>query len=182
MRGTHKPWFSRGPGRLLVLLVASLLLMGVSTAEDCAGGGEVEFEELLFGGPSHRQFPSSYNGPTDLVIRNERQWCQFWELAHGNRTDPPPCDTSLVDFRREAVIATARAGSNGCVTVDLVGLEASEQYGRFLLTALVRDTGPGRGCICSAAFVFRVKAYVVSEPMGLVDFVHEPATLECGER
>lgn len=161
--------------KTIILLMASLLLLGVARPEACSGDA-VAFEEVLFG-----NFRPFYDGPTDLVIRNERQWCEFWKQAHGNRTGPPRCDRSLVDFRHEVVIASALAGSNGCYTIDIIRIEAG-QRGRGALRVFARDTVPGPHCICTLSLVFRVKAVVVSKPVGRVLFIHEPATLQCGER
>ena len=162
--------------KTIVLLMASLLLLGVSTTEECSGGDAVAFEEILVG-----DFRPFHDGPSDLVIRNERQWCEFWGQAHGIRTEPPRCDRSLVDFRHEVVIASAITGPSGCYTIDITHIEAV-QRGRGALRVFTRDTVPGPNCICTLSLVFRVKAVVVSKPVGRVVFIHDPATLECGER
>jgi len=158
--------------KMLILLVSALMLLGVAGAET-SRADDVEFEEILAG-----DFGLSYDGPTDLVIRNERQWCEFWEQAHGVRTEPPPCDLSVVDFRHEAVIASAFAGSNGCISIDITHIEA--RHGRGDLSVFTRDTVPGRSCLCTLSFVFPVHAVVVSKPVGRVSFIHDTATLQCG--
>ena len=165
--------------RMTILLVFSgLLLTGIANSES-PGDTDVAFEEILVG-----DFGVRYDGPTDLVIRNERQWCDFWEKAHAIRTEPPPCDLSLVDFRREAVIATAVAGSNGCVRTDITHIETRRGHRarggrRGGLRVFVRDAFPGRNCLCTLSFVFPVQAVVVSKPVGRVRFMHETATLQC---
>ena len=161
--------FMRG---ILVLLVAVLVLPGAANA-GAPSGDEVAFEEVFSG--SFSIF--SYDGPLDLVIRNKRQWCKFWDHAHGTRTDPPACDLSLVDFRHEVVIASALVGSNGCVGIDITHIEA--RSGRGALRVFTRDTVPGRNCICTQAFVFPVQAVVVSKSVGRVRFIHQAATLHC---
>jgi len=86
-------WRDLALPRIIILLVASLLLLGVPAAQ-ASSDDDVAFEEVLVG-----DFGFFYDGPSDLVIRNQRQWCEFWEQAHGTRADPPSCDLSLVDFR-----------------------------------------------------------------------------------
>ena len=157
--------------KTVIFLVASLLVLGAAKAE-ASDGADVAFEEVLLG-----QFSLFYDGPSDLVIRNEGQWCEFWEQAHGNRSEPPPCDLSLVDFRDEAVIASAIGGSNGCVTINITHIEAG--HGRGSLRVFVRDTVPGPFCICTQSLVFPVHAVVVSKPVGRVRFIHETAELQC---
>ena len=157
--------------RIIILLVASLLLLGVPAAQ-ASSGDNVAFEEVLFG-----DFGFFYDGPSDLVIRNPRQWCEFWNQTHGTQTDPPSCDLSLVDFQYEVVIASAIAGGNGCYRIDITRIEAGP--GRGALRVFARDTVPDRHCICTQSLVFRVQAVVVSKPVGRVRFIHETATLQC---
>ena len=157
--------------RIIIPLVASVLFLGASTVQ-ASGEDEVAFAEVLVG-----DFGLFYDGPSDLVIRNQRQWCEFWEQAHDTRADPPSCDLSLLDFRHEVVIASAIAGGNGCYRIDITGIEA--EPGRGELRVFARDTVPDRHCICTQAMVFRVQAVVVSRPVGRVRFIHETATLQC---
>jgi hypothetical protein len=165
--------------KTIVLISAALLWLGVAGAE-ASGGDDVVFEEIFFG-----DFGHFYDGPTDLVIRNERQWCEFWKQAHGIRVEPPPCDLTLVDFRHEVVIASSIRGSNGCVGIGIANIESGRRHRRGLgrrrggLRVFVRDIVPGRNCICTQSFVFRVRAVVVSKPVGRVSFIHETAITQC---
>lgn len=165
--------------RIIILLAAALLWLGVAGAE-ASGGDDVAFEEIFVG-----DFGLFYDGPTDLVIRNERQWCEFWEQAHGRRAEPPPCDLSLVDFRHEVVIASSMPGSNGCVGIGIANIESGRGHRRGLgrrrggLRVFVRDIVPGRNCLCTQSFVFPVRAVVVSKPVGRVSFIHETAITQC---
>lgn len=171
--------------RTLVLLVVTLLLLGSARSER-SGGGEVSFEEILFG-----DLGGGYGGPTDFVIRNPRQWCDFWRQAHSRLIEPLPCDRSLVDFRRDVVIASAFGGPNGCFGVEITDITAWRRHryqhqrglgrdrGRGRLRVFVRDIVPGTGCICTQSLVFPVRAVVVSKPVGRVRFVHQAETLQC---
>jgi hypothetical protein len=165
--------------KIVILLAAALLWLGVAGAE-ASDRDDVEFEEIFVG-----DFGLFYDGPTDLVIRNERQWCEFWIQAHGRRAEPPPCDLSLVDFRHEVVIASSNRGNNGCVRVGIADIEAGRWHQRGLgsrrggLRVFVRDTFPGRNCLCTQSFVFPVRAVVVSKPVGRVSFIHETVISQC---
>lgn len=161
--------------KTIALLAALLLLLLLGAAEaEASNGDDVAFEEVLLG-----DFGLFYDGPLDLVIRNERQWCEFWMEAHGSRAEPLPCDLSLIDFRHELVIASATVGSNGCFGINIPQIERERRRGRGRLRVFVREIIPGRNCICTQAFVFPVRAVVVSKPVGRVGFIHETAILQC---
>jgi hypothetical protein len=166
---------------LFLLLLAAWSLSGVARAESNART-EVSFDVILDG-----DFGPFYDGPTDLVIRNERQWCRFWDLVHGIRTEPPPCDQSLVDFRREVVVASSRPGVSGCYSTDIERIETERWHRRGIrrkrspLKVFVQDTVPGSGCSCAQSLVFPAQAVVVAKPVGRVRFIHETVTLDCSE-
>ena len=137
--------------------------------------GELGFEVLptgFFG----RGFLDSGLGP-DFVIRNRRQWCEFWRTAHSGlyRSDtglPPPCDKSLVDFRNELVIATL-GGAGTCIAVAVERIE--QKPGSRDVTVFVNDIQyvTANGCGCLQFVNYPVQAVVVAEPIGRVEFVHE---------
>lgn len=121
---------------------------------------------------------SSLTSPEDLVIRDEEQWCAFQERVNSGSSPPPPCDTSLVDFENEVVIATAIGSRpNTCYSVDITRIEAKPS--RRIVEVVVEETAPGTGCGCFLAFVQPTLAVVVDKPIGRVDFVHNVVVDDC---
>jgi hypothetical protein len=159
--------------RIHVLVGLATLAMAGPSASDPACRDNLPFHSIFASNALNLEFPE----PEDLVIRTEKQWCEFWARAHSAGTSPPPCDLGLADFQSEAVVATAIGNrGSGCFGVSISCIETS----RGALRVLIRERVPGPGCICTQSLVSPVHAVVVDKPVGLVDFVHETTALECG--
>jgi hypothetical protein len=151
-----------------------ILSVAGPSASKPACRGDVPFDPILSASASPFEFPE----PEDFVIRTEKQWCEFWARAHSARTNPPPCDLGLADFRYEVIVATAIGSrSNGCFGVAVSCIETSR--GRGALRVFIRERVPGPRCICTLSLVSPVHAVVVDKSVGRVDFVHEISVLQC---
>jgi hypothetical protein len=159
-----------------VALIAGLLLLpgAAGIAESGTNERPLEFRHVLSGSFS----PFFFSGLPDRVIRNQQQWCRFWEAAHATLVDPPACDRSLVDFRREVVITTGVPGPDGCHGIEIDGIEA--RRGRQVVRVYANDIVPGMACICTQSVVYPVLAVAVRRTIGRVRFVHETVVLDCG--
>jgi hypothetical protein len=155
---------------LLLLLIAPWIASAKHPWKDVA----VEFEDL----PLRDQFSLGFYEPQDLVIRNPRQWCRFWQQVHVGVSPVPPCDLSGIDFRREVVIASALGGRpNGCFAAGILSI--TRVRGPRRLQVLVEERVPGRGCLCTQALVWPVAAVAVPKPVGRVEFIHGQSLLRC---
>ena len=160
--------------RIHILVGLTALAMAGPSASDPACRDNLPFHSIFTSNALNLEFPE----PEDLVIRTEKQWCEFWARAHSARTKPPPCDLGVADFRYEAIVATAIGSrSNGCFGVAVSCIETSR--GRGALRVFVRERVPGPRCICTLSLVSPVHAVVVDKPIGRVDFVHEISVLQC---
>lgn len=168
---------------LLLCYGAALALVAVLCPSPALSGDRalerVRFEEVLVGGAS--AFPPP--PPGDRVIRTQNDWRTLWEQVFAFRDPVPPCDVDLVDFRHEVVLASVRdpAGS-GCsnVQVERVRRVARHRRGRVLLVD-VRDSDPGRGCLCTQSFQTPIHAVVVPRPVGRVYFAHSAVDQVCSD-
>ena len=144
-----------------------LMVPVVATRADDA----VEFRVL-----DVQQGTPELSAPADLVIRDERQWCEFVAAT----LSPVPCDEFGIDFGREVVIASAiGARPNGCYSVAIRSITKIRRPRR--LQVIVAELFPGRGCTiaCTQAIVYPVAAVVVSKPVGRVEFLHQQVSRSC---
>ncbi len=160
--------------RIHILVGLTALAMARPSASDPACRDNLPFHSIFTSNALNLEFPE----PEDLVIRTEKQWCEFWARAYSAGTNPPPCDLGVADFQSEAIVAAAIGNrGNGCFGVSISCIESS--LGRGALRVLIRERVPGPGCICTQSLVSPVHAVVVDKPVGRVDFVHETTVLEC---
>ena len=128
----------------------------------------------------NKSLGSGVTDAKDFVIRNENQWCEFWDELYGRIFPQPPCDTSLVDFNKEVVIVTALGDRpNTCYGVSIYCMD-SDNPGESKIRVFVRDVVPGPGCACGQAIVYPVHVVKVEKPVGQVEFLHETSVLDCG--
>lgn len=153
----------------------------ISLPQPTCGVGELGFEIVQlnneFDGASGRNFPLGPPGSRDFVIRTERRWCEWWQIAHSHLETPPPCNLSLVDFSTELVIATTRSGEDTCHGVAVKRIE--QVPGTRDIDVIVSDVNPGAECLCGPAFVWPIQAVIVAEPVGRVTFVHQQTVVSC---
>lgn len=160
--------------RLHTLMALTIFSVAGPSAGDPACRDDVPFDRVL----SASATPFEFQEPGDLVIRTEKQWCEFWARTHGTRAVPLPCDLGVADFRHEVILATAIGSRpNGCFGVAISCIETSR--GRGALRVFIRDREPGSSCICTQALISPVHAVVVDKPVGRVEFVHESSVLQC---
>lgn len=163
---------------ILLALSSSTLIPAAADARP-ACTKRIAFEEIF-----DRGFGAVTLAPGDRVIRSQEDWCAFWDDLHRRFFPAPPCDTGLIDFSEEVVLATIGAMfSSGCWDVEIVRVErlAGPPHDRALLVD-VRETAPGPGCLCTDAFQTPVQAVVVPGTVRRVYFAHHQATLNCERR
>lgn len=112
------------------------------------------------------------------VIEDEQEWCEVWDQIHSRISPAPDCDTTLVDFDTEvALLAALGSRPNGCYGVSIACV--NRIGGSENLRVTVRETVPGKGCVCTQATVSPVAIVKVDRPVGTVDFFKRTAMLRC---
>lgn len=144
----------------------------ISLPEPACGVGEIGFEVVPL---AEARISILESGGPDFVIRNQRQWCEFWRFTHSGLENPPTCDRSVADT--ELVIATTSVGGSTCYGIAIERIQ--QLPGSRDVTVFVNDINPGNGCICGAGFGRPLQAVVVAEPIARVEFVHEPKVIDC---
>lgn len=130
-------------------------------------GESIPFESIL-----KTSVAFVFDGPQDFVIRDENEWCAFWDRLNSQRlTEPPPCNRNLVDFSREVVFATATGtlSSNCGDSIEVTDVRVDES--RDAVQVFVQQRKPR--CACGLTIIGPVDVVKVNGPIGDVEFVRQ---------
>jgi hypothetical protein len=138
--------------RSTVLVIALICVAATASfaAEPPCPGHEIPYEFVL-------ERPAPYLDPEDqdaVVIRNEKQWCEFWGWDK-------PCDTAGIDFSNEVALAVYLPQVPACDTRDLT--EVCGAGGRHL--RVVVDVVVNRPCLVPAFIPSHWYVVTVDKPV-----------------
>lgn len=149
---------------LAVFLTSSMLHAADDiTIEPC----NVPFENILY------EKHSGINEPGDYIVDNEKDFCALWDKIYSNRYPRPKCDTSLVDFEEEFVIASAMGQKpNSCYDNEIACISKQQPFhknrtkssekGNFL-HVLVNEYKPDREDSCYMVVISPIDIVVLSK-------------------
>jgi hypothetical protein len=123
----------------------------------------------------------------DFVIRDEEEWCRFWDEVYSFLYPPPECNTELIDFTEEvAIISALGTRPNSCYANAITCIEdrvltavskISKKGG--VMTVYVEEIIPGFNCHCLFSIVKPVYVVKVKKPVTNVRFVHYETIMDC---
>jgi hypothetical protein len=146
------------PGRRYALepLVICLLLASLGCAESLperlravspehSGPCDVVFVDVLHQLAQGPYFPES------RLIFDQAEWCRLWSIMRPTEE----CDTSLVDFDREAAVVVALGvRMTGGYSVKITCIQMGEESDAIQVFSV--ETAPGAGCWTEQALTFPV--------------------------